>query len=71
MSAIPAFEIGVWNAWIFILYYFLPTPILMLVYAKRTRGEAKLHNETEKKLRPIMLIIWLAVGVYSIFLLYV
>jgi protein-S-isoprenylcysteine O-methyltransferase Ste14 len=68
VSAIPAFEIGVWNAWIFMLYYFLPTPILMLVWLKRTRGEAKVHNETEKKVRPVMVIIWLAASVYSIFL---
>jgi protein-S-isoprenylcysteine O-methyltransferase Ste14 len=68
MSLVPAFDIGVWNAWIFMLYYFLPTPILMLVWAKRTRGEEKLRNETEMKLRPVELIIWLAAFVYSIFL---
>jgi hypothetical protein len=32
MSAIPVFEIGVWNAWIFMLINFLPAPILMRVH---------------------------------------
>jgi protein-S-isoprenylcysteine O-methyltransferase Ste14 len=31
MSLIPAFEIGVWNAWIFMLYYILTIPIMRLI----------------------------------------
>ena len=29
MTLIPAFEIGVCNAWIFMLYNFLPMPLLV------------------------------------------
>ena len=68
MSLIPAFEIGVWNAWIFMLYNFLPMPILMLVHREVMREEMKPHSETERKLYSPMWIIWLAAVIYSIFL---
>jgi len=31
MSLVPAFEIGVWNAWIFMLYYILTLPLMRLI----------------------------------------
>jgi len=31
MSLVPAFEIGLWNAWIFMLYYLLTMPLLRLI----------------------------------------
>ena len=31
MSPIPAFDIGVWNAWIFMLYYILTLPAMRLI----------------------------------------
>ena len=69
MSLIPAFEIGVWNAWIFMLYNFLPMPLLMLIHRGATgKGELEPHSETEKKLYPVMWIVWLLGVIYSIFL---
>ena len=69
MSLIPAFEIGIWNAWIFMLYNFLPMPLLMLINrGKAGKIEIKPHSETEKKIYPIMWIVWILGIVYSIFL---
>ena len=68
MSLIPAFEIGVWNVWIFMLYHSLPMPVLMLVHREVMREEMKPHGETERKLYLPMWIIWLAACIYSIFL---
>ena len=69
MSLIPAFEIGVWNAWIFMLYHFLPMPILMLIHRGTTeKFQPVPHSETEKKVYPLIWITWLPVCIYSIFL---
>ena len=69
MSIIPAFEIGLWNAWIFMLYNFLPMPLLMLIHKKvRKEGEPVPRSETEKKLYPVIWIVWLLGVVYSVFL---
>ena len=68
MSLIPAFEIGLWNAWIFMLYHFLPMPLLMLIHKGLTKKLQEPHSETEKKLYPVMWIIWLLAFIYSIFL---
>ena len=35
MSAIPAFEIGVWNAWILTVYQVLAIPFLFYIAGKR------------------------------------
>ena len=65
----PAFEIGLWNAWIFMFYYFLPMPLLMLIRkGKMEKGQPKLHSEIEKKFNSVRLIIWLLAFIYSIFL---
>ncbi len=69
MSIIPAFEIGLWNAWIFMLYNFLPMPLLMLIHRGVTeKVEPVPHSETEKKLYPAIWIVWLLGFIYSIFL---
>ena len=68
MSLIPAFEIGVWNAWIFMLINFLPMPILMRVHEEVMRERMKLSSEIEKKLYGPMWIIWFIACAYSIFL---
>ena len=69
MSLIPAFEIGVWNVWIFMLYHFLPMPILMLIHRGTTEKLQPVpHSETEKKVYPLIWITWLPVFIYSIFL---
>jgi protein-S-isoprenylcysteine O-methyltransferase Ste14 len=68
MSLIPAFEIGVWNAWIFMLYHFLPMPLLMLAHRGLRREVARPQSDTERKLYPVMWIVWLLGVIYSIFL---
>ena len=68
MTAIPAFEIGVCNAWIFMLYHFLPMPLLMLVHRDIAQEMQRPHSEIERKLYPVVWILWLPAVVYSIFL---
>jgi len=68
MSAVPAFEIGVWNAWIFILYHFLPMPLLMLAQGGQARELETPHSELERRLYPIIMILWILAIIYSIFL---
>jgi len=68
LSIIPVFEIGLWNAWIFMLYHFLPMPLLMLIHKGLAKNVNEPHSETEKKLYPVMWIIWLIALIYSIFL---
>ncbi len=68
MSLTPVFEIGVWNAWIFMLYNFLPMPLLMLVHRGLAQEAAIPQNGIERKLFPVMWTIWLAAVIYSVFL---
>ena len=68
MSAVPAFEIGVWNAWIFMLYHFLPMPLLMLAQGGQARELETPHSELERRLYPIIMVLWILALIYSIFL---
>ena len=68
MSLIPTFEIGVWNAWIFMLINFLPMPILMLVHRDVMQEEMKPSSDIERKLYGPMWILWFIGCVYSVFL---
>jgi protein-S-isoprenylcysteine O-methyltransferase Ste14 len=68
MTIIPAFEIGVWNAWLFMLCHFLPMPLLMLVHRGMAQEAARPQSGVERNLFPVMWIIWLAAVVYSVFL---
>ena len=43
MSLIPAFEIGVWNAWILMLYPLLILPVVMLI----NKSAAEEYNLTD------------------------
>ena len=74
MSAIPAFEIGVWNAWIF-MFWFPLHPLIMIVVDKlvgvgninKKMGDVP-YTRTEKKMFNSMLILMLLACIYSIFL---
>ena len=75
MSLIPAFEIGVWNAWILILLFFIstiiPNPFLSEEGKKRNSmmGSFATSNRTEKVLAwSTHLVIFPIVILYSIFL---
>ena len=69
MPPIPAFETGLWNAWIFMLYLFLPMLVLMLMRKGATkRGKPVPPSKIEKKITPFIWIVWFHALIYSIFL---
>ena len=71
MSLIPAFEIGVWNAWIFMIFYTLAIPFLGIVNrdkVKRMQTPASLtSNKTRRKISQYWILVHL-LFFYSIFL---
>ncbi len=73
LSLIPEFELGLWNAWIFVLSYLLMY-IVLGGYVRLTglKGASRPFtpplNEKEKKLDHISGLIWLASIIYSFFL---
>ncbi len=72
MSLTPVFELGLWNAWIFILLVLLPLPLVALfrksVFKKTASIHASILAETENKIFIFSKIIMLSVFIYSIFL---
>ena len=73
LSLIPEFELGLWNAWIFVLSYLLM--YIVLGVFDRLRGQKGSSrpitpplNEKEKKLDVISGLIFLASVIYSFFL---
>jgi protein-S-isoprenylcysteine O-methyltransferase Ste14 len=69
MSLIPAFEIGLWNAWIFIG----PLVVLWLVgvkfiFKKRMPESDIEENTKDKVISMIMMIVMFSLYIYSIFL---
>ena len=69
MSLIPAFEIGVWNAWIFMPYLFL----IMYAVAKLKKGEEPKNelealSKTEKRIFAFSMLVFFSALIYSIFL---
>ena len=78
MSLIPEFELGVWNAWIFLFYNVLAIVPTILIYRigakddwKKAMGRQYANispNKTEKRLKYIGYFVMLAVIIYSIFL---
>ena len=72
MSLTPVFEIGLWNAWIFMLLVLLPLPLVVLfhkgVFKKTASIHASILTETENKIFIFSKVIMLSVFIYSIFL---
>ena len=73
MPAIPVFEIGVWNAWIFMLYYILTLPVMRLISKdaldKSDVAAAKdLYSKTEKRFVSFYQNSFILALIYSIFL---
>ena len=68
MLLVPAFEIGIWNAWIFMLINFVPMPILMTIHKGMAKEVQRPKSGIERKIYPIMWIIWILGFVYSVFL---
>jgi len=81
MSLIPEFELGLWNAWIFVLPFLLVclglSRLIVRVFFtsnKKPAGYGRPHNPSglfnkqEKKLVYISMVITFALYIYSIFL---
>jgi protein-S-isoprenylcysteine O-methyltransferase Ste14 len=67
MSLIPVFEIGVWNAWIFMLFQLLLYVPLMLFAKEQTKEMESPHGGSARWLYPIITILWVIAIIYSIF----
>ena len=73
MSPIPAFQIGLWNAWIFMLLEVLTFPLFMRIAKGRApETEGKSQVSTLSKTKRVTLysskIIYIPAFIYSIFL---
>jgi len=69
MSLIPAFELGLWNAWIFMPYLFL----IMYAVAKLKKGEepkdeVEALSKPEKRIFDSAMLVFFSALMYSIFL---
>jgi len=70
MSLIPAFEIGLWNAWIFMPYLFL----IIILVGKLKKGEDPGKTEldalskNEKRIFNFSMLVFFSALIYSIFL---
>ena len=65
MSLIPAFEIGVWNAWIFKVFIFLCVFLSQII---KGVGEKIAHSDEENKLNRYVALVSILMVIYSIFL---
>ena len=72
MSLVPAFEPGLWNAWIFMSSFILQMLAVMLmskrVWARSSLPADASRNRTEKRAGIIGNAIWALATIYSIFL---
>ena len=70
MSLIPAFEIGVWNTWIFMPYLFLTTLLVGKLKKGEDPGKTELDAQTkyEKRIFNFSMLVLLSAVIYSIFL---
>ena len=73
MSAIPAFEIGVWNAWIFTIWLLIQNYVFKLLVSKEIYQKAGDPDDVEpsssrKIAGYISITLWLTTTAYSVFL---
>ncbi|MFC1897315.1 methyltransferase family protein [Chloroflexota bacterium] len=72
MSLIPAFEIGVWNAWIFMSSFLLQWLAVSLAgkrVSQRTGHPSDMkRSKSDQRIGIATMITWLIVTIYSIFL---
>ena len=72
MSAIAAFEIGVWNAWIFMVPFLLANILCFLFMAKKDVPGGPAHVPYKSRITMLVAssskIIYLPASIYSIFL---
>ncbi len=71
VSAIPVFEIGLWNAWLFVAYFYLH-PLLMLaldprdIMKKMGSDKETYDTRAERGLSSVMMAALVAASAYSI-----
>ena len=76
MSFIPAFDIGIWNAWIFMLawVFFHMLPITWPIFRYdiklmfRKGGASPPYNKNEKVINNLGMLVWFTLLAYSVFL---
>ena len=68
MSLIPAFEIGVWNVWIFMVYSILVLFLPNLIFNRDNFKAPTPQSKTEKRYRTPWFILFMLTLIYSIFL---
>jgi len=70
MTLIPAFEIGIWNAWLFILYSFIPLFLTLMISKGREKGSnfTAGFNKLQKNAHLSFHLIYILLVIYSIFL---
>jgi protein-S-isoprenylcysteine O-methyltransferase Ste14 len=73
MSWVPAFDIGVWNAWIFMLIYLLTLPVMRLISKDALEksdvaAPKNLYNKTENRIVSFYQNSFILAFIYSIFL---
>ena len=77
MELMPVFEIGIWNAWLFMLYVILYNIVPYFIsligptyskVVKKAAGSDIYINKTEQKIGQIMFFIFLIPIIYSFFL---
>jgi len=77
MSAIPAFEIGIWNAWIFMVWLVIQTLVVSLTRkalsgktsrSSETSPHPRMTGKTYQIISNLSLLNWLAATFYAIFL---
>ena len=72
MSIVPAFEIGLWNAWIFMIWLLIQNYSIRLVnkeiYQKAGEPSDMEPSQTQKIAGYISMTLWLLTTAYSVFL---
>jgi protein-S-isoprenylcysteine O-methyltransferase Ste14 len=72
MSLIPAFEIGLWNAWLFMGVFLLQWLAVMLVggrvYQRTGHPPDMQRSKSERRTGMAAMITWLVATIYSVFL---
>jgi protein-S-isoprenylcysteine O-methyltransferase Ste14 len=71
MSLVPAFEVGVWNAWIFMVWLLIQNLVIMAnkkLYQRFEGASDTKPSQEDKILNILCTLLWLLSTVYSIFL---
>ena len=70
MSLVPAFDIGIWNAWVFMPYLFLITMLVGKFKKGEDPGKTELDamSKNTKRIFNSSMLVFLSTLVYSIFL---